>query len=82
HHAGRDGERPVGDLRRHMGPNLVTRTTREIMTRNPKTTSPDSLASAALEMMNASRITALFVVKDGHPIGVVHVHDFLRAGIV
>ncbi len=71
-----------GDLRRHMGPNLVTRTTREIMTRNPKTTSPDSLASAALEMMNASRITALFVVKDGHPIGVVHVHDFLRAGIV
>lgn len=71
-----------GDLRRHMGPDLLGRTTREIMTRNPKTTSPDTLASAALEMMNASRITALFVVKDGRPAGVVHVHDFLRAGIV
>ncbi len=71
-----------GDLRRHMGPDLVGRTTREIMTRNPKTTSPDTLASAALEMMNASRITALFVLKDQRPVGVVHVHDFLRAGIV
>ncbi|MGD9671533.1 MAG: SIS domain-containing protein [Hyphomicrobiaceae bacterium] len=71
-----------GDLRRHMGPELVSRTTREVMTRNPKTTSPDTLASAALEMMNASRITALFVLKDERPVGVVHVHDFLRAGIV
>lgn len=71
-----------GDLRRHMGSDLVGRTTREIMTRNPKTTSPDTLASAALEMMNASRITALFVLNDQRPVGVVHVHDFLRAGIV
>lgn len=71
-----------GDLRRHMGPDLVTRTAGEIMTRNPKTTSPETLASAALETMNASRITALFVVKEGRPVGVVHVHDFLRAGVV
>jgi len=71
-----------GDLRRHMGPDLLARTAGEIMTRNPKTTSPDILASAALEMMNASRITALFVVRDGCPVGIVHVHDFLRAGIV
>jgi arabinose-5-phosphate isomerase len=71
-----------GDLRRHMGPDLVAHTAGEIMTRNPKTTSPDQLASAALEMMNAARITALFVVKDGRPVGIVHVHDFLRAGIV
>lgn len=71
-----------GDLRRHMGPDMLGRTAREIMTRNPKTTSPDALASAALEMMNASRITALFVLKDQRPVGVVHVHDFLRAGIV
>ncbi|MCC0008716.1 MAG: CBS domain-containing protein, partial [Hyphomicrobiaceae bacterium] len=71
-----------GDLRRHMGPGLLARTAGEIMTRNPKTTTPDLLASAALEMMNASRITALFVVRDGRPVGIVHVHDFLRAGIV
>jgi arabinose-5-phosphate isomerase len=71
-----------GDLRRHMGPDLLAHTAGEIMTRNPKTTSPDQLASAALEMMNAARITALFVVKDGRPVGIVHVHDFLRAGIV
>ncbi len=71
-----------GDLRRHMGPDLLARTAGEIMTRNPKTTSPDILASAALEMMNAARITALFVVKDARPVGIVHVHDFLRAGIV
>lgn len=71
-----------GDLRRHMGNDLVSRTTADIMTRKPKTTSPDQLASAALEMMNAARITALFVVADGKPVGIVHVHDFLRAGVV
>ncbi len=71
-----------GDLRRHMGPDLLKHKAREIMTQNPKTTSPDALASAALELMNASRITALFVLKDQRPVGVVHVHDFLRAGIV
>ena len=71
-----------GDLRRHMGPGLVSQSAADIMTRNPKTTKPDMLASAALEMMNAARITALFVVEDGRPVGVVHVHDFLRAGVV
>lgn len=71
-----------GDLRRHMGADLVKRTAGEIMTCNPKSTTPETLASAALEMMNAARITALFVVKDGKPVGIVHVHDFLRAGIV
>ena len=71
-----------GDLRRHMGGDLISRTTAEIMTRKPKTTSPDQLASAALEMMNASRITALVVVAEGKPVGIVHVHDFLRAGVV
>jgi arabinose-5-phosphate isomerase len=39
------------------------------------------LASAALELINASRITALFVVDRGKPVGVLHVHDLLRAGI-
>ena len=40
------------------------------------------LASAALEVLNASRITALFVVDRGKPVGIVHVHDLLRVGVV
>ena len=39
------------------------------------------LASEALEMLNASKITALFVVEDGRPVGIVHIHDLLRAGV-
>ncbi len=71
-----------GDLRRHMGESIMARTTTEIMTRAPRTTTAGTLASAALEDMNRRRITALFVVEDDRPIGVVHVHDFLRAGVV
>ena len=70
-----------GDLRRHMGEDLVRAQTADIMTRNPKTVTPKMLASAALELINASRITALFVVAKGKPIGIVHIHDLLRAGI-
>jgi arabinose-5-phosphate isomerase len=51
------------------------------MTRRPKTATPKMLASAALEMINAARITALFVVDKGKPVGIVHVHDLLRAGV-
>ena len=47
----------------------------------PKVVSPGMLASAALELLNTSRITALFVVDKGKPVGVVHVHDLLRAGV-
>jgi len=71
-----------GDLRRHMGGQLMSARTADIMTPGPKTTAPDTLASAALEMMNSRRITALFVVEDRVPVGIVHVHDFLRAGVV
>ena len=53
----------------------------DIMTPGPKTVAPDLLASAALEMINASSITALFVVEDGRPVGVIHIHDLLRAGV-
>ncbi len=71
-----------GDLRRHMGPSLLSATAAEIMTRKPKTVKPDTLASAALELINSSRITALFVVERSKPVGIVHVHDLLRAGVV
>jgi arabinose-5-phosphate isomerase len=70
-----------GDLRRHMGEALLKARTGDIMTRKPKTVAPDMLASAALELINASRITALFVVDKGKPVGIVHVHDLLRAGV-
>jgi arabinose-5-phosphate isomerase len=70
-----------GDLRRHMGDGLLARRTGEIMTASPKTVAPDLLASAALEMINSSSITTLFVVEDGRPVGVIHVHDLLRAGV-
>ena len=52
-----------GDLRRNMSPGLLDRTAAEIMTRNPKTVRPDMLASAVLQIINASAITALFVVE-------------------
>ena len=70
-----------GDLRRHMGDGLLAKRAQEIMTPAPKTVSPDLLASAALEMINSSKITTLFVVENGRPVGIIHIHDLLRAGV-
>jgi arabinose-5-phosphate isomerase len=70
-----------GDLRRHMSANLLDLPVDEIMTREPKTVRPDQLASEALEILNASQKTQLIVAEQGKPIGVVHVHDLLRAGV-
>lgn len=70
-----------GDLRRKMGPNLLAMPVGDIMTCQPKTIAPDELASAALNLLNSSQITALFVVDQGKPVGIVHVHDLLRLGV-
>jgi arabinose-5-phosphate isomerase len=70
-----------GDLRRHMRPNLLQARVEEVMTRSPKTVSGDQLASEALEIINSSKITALIVAEAGKPVGIVHFHDLLRAGI-
>jgi arabinose-5-phosphate isomerase len=79
-----------GDLRRHMGPGLLQARVEEIMTRKPKTLPPDTLTSAALEQINSLRrgdvsrppgVTQMFIVDRGKPVGIVHVHDFLRAGV-
>jgi arabinose-5-phosphate isomerase len=70
-----------GDLRRHMGPNLMTATVDEVMTKNPKTIDRDVLAGEALEILNSSKITTLIVTDAGKPVGIVHLHDFLRAGV-
>lgn len=70
-----------GDLRRHMSPDLLSRAALEVMTRSPRSIAPDALAVEALREMNDRRITALFVVEDGRPVGILHVHDLLRAGV-
>jgi arabinose-5-phosphate isomerase len=73
-----------GDLRRNMGPDLLTRGVEEIMTRSPRTVGPDTLAADALRVMNeATRpFTTLFVVDGADvPLGILHVHDLLRAGV-
>jgi len=74
-----------GDLRRAMGPDLLSRRAGEVMTRKPRTIGPDALAAEALHEMNAGLrpITTLFVVNDENEVlGLVHVHDLLRAGVV
>ena len=73
-----------GDLRRAMGPTLLQRRVGEVMTAMPRTIGPDALADEALREMNAGSrpVTALFVVDaQRRPLGVLHVHDLLRAGL-
>jgi arabinose-5-phosphate isomerase len=70
-----------GDLRRHMRANLLQAMVDDVMTASPKTVRPDQLASEALQILNASKITALIVVEMDRPVGIVHFHDLLRAGV-
>lgn len=71
-----------GDLRRHMNPGLLAEPAATVMTRGPRTIRPRALASEALGLMNARSITALFVLDDaGRPIGLIRIHDCLRAGV-
>jgi arabinose-5-phosphate isomerase len=73
-----------GDLRRAMGPDLLGRRIGEIMTRTPRTIGPEALAADALRLMNGgpNPITTLFVVDARLvPLGILHLHDLLRAGV-
>ena len=69
-----------GDLRRHVTSNLLEKTAGDIMTRGPKTVHPGALSASILELLNSSSITTVFVVEAGRPVGIVHMHDLLRAG--
>ncbi|MDO9413313.1 MAG: KpsF/GutQ family sugar-phosphate isomerase [Pseudolabrys sp.] len=69
-----------GDLRRHMRNNLLDAKVDEVMTKAPKTVRPDQLISETLDILNSMKVTALFAVDAGKPVGVIHVHDLLRAG--
>ena len=71
-----------GDIRRAFRKGFVDRPAVEAMTRNPIVASPDSLAPDLVKTMNDRRITSMFVVVDGVPTGVIHLHDLLRAGVV
>ena len=73
-----------GDLRRHMD-GLLSLTAGAVMTRNPRTVAPEALAETAVNLMNDRKITCLFVVAPeapGQALGIVHIHDCLRAGVV
>jgi arabinose-5-phosphate isomerase len=71
-----------GDLRRHMDSDLLNQPAGEVMTAGPKTIRPQALAAEAVALMNKYAITGLFVVDEGKPEGILHIHDCLRAGIV
>jgi arabinose-5-phosphate isomerase len=71
-----------GDLRRHMGDKLLAQPVETVMTPTPKTIRPQALAAEALGQMNEQAITSLFVVDDAwRPLGILHIHDCLRAGV-
>lgn len=72
-----------GDLRRCLSPDVLSKKVVDVMTKNPKTIVPDVLAVEALNLMNntGNGITQLFVLQDCKPIGVIHLHDCLRAGV-
>ena len=70
-----------GDLRRHMSPELIGRKAREVMTEGALSINPGMLAGVALGIMNVRAITNIFVTKDDRPLGILHIHDCLRAGV-
>jgi len=70
-----------GDLRRKMRPELMNLPVEEVMTRNPKVIDRASLASEALEVLNSAKITSLIVTEANKPVGIIHLHDLLRAGV-
>ena len=72
-----------GDLRRFLSPELLNKKACDVMTKNPKMITPDILVAEALGLMNntGKGITQLFVVENKIPIGIIHIHDCLRAGV-
>ncbi len=84
--SGRDKDKLLGiitdgDLRRHIEGDLLAQKVETVMTKSPITIGPNQLAGEALGEMNRRRITAFFVVENGRPVGILHMHDCVRAGI-
>lgn len=70
-----------GDLRRHMRPDLMTALVDDVMTKRPKTIAGAMLASEALDVLNSAKIMAVIVTDGRQPVGILHLHDLLRAGV-
>lgn len=73
-----------GDIRRRLSStDFFGATAKDIMTKNPMTTKPDTLAADALGILNNAKRTVLIIIDDANlPIGVLHIHDLLSAGVV
>ncbi len=73
-----------GDLRRHMDDKLFHLSAANVMTANPRSIRPQALAAEAVRIMNGHTrpVTSLFVVEEQQVVGIVHIHDCLRAGIL
>ncbi|MBS0185467.1 MAG: KpsF/GutQ family sugar-phosphate isomerase [Proteobacteria bacterium] len=72
-----------GDVRRHMSPHLFEQKVEDIMTSNVQTVLPESLAVEALSRMQTKAITAVFVMGPSLiPIGILNIHDCLKAGLI
>ena len=70
-----------GDLRRFIASGGVATKIEDVMTKSPLTVAPETLAAAVLRTMNERKVTALFVLSEGRPIGLIHMHDLLKAGV-
>ena len=71
-----------GDLRRHMAADLIVRRTGDVMTKQPKTLIGSMLGVEAVAYMNDNKITNIFVVDgENRPVGLLHIHHLLKAGV-
>ena len=61
-----------------MSSNLLEKNVKEVMTKNPKTLSPNIIVNEALNLMNKQSITNYFITKKKKPIGIIHLHDILK----
>ena len=71
-----------GDIRRHFTSDAQSKTAADIMTKHPRTAHPETLAGDVLAYMSKNKITALFVIENERPVGIIHVHDCLSIGVV
>jgi arabinose-5-phosphate isomerase len=73
-----------GDLRRMLATSddISNITAKEIMSKNPKTITSDSMAIEARKLMESSEISQLIVLKNNKYAGVIHIHDLIREGII
>jgi arabinose-5-phosphate isomerase len=70
-----------GDLRRYLTSGVTAKVIDDVMNRTPLTASPDQLAADVLRIMNERKITQIFVLDDGKPAGIIHMHDLLKSGL-